>query len=137
MDSWYEHHNEDYSYNDLDKKYEPQLTTNEAPPQPVMPLNEDIKEYVVEPLPTLTTVDIDDMSVTGNNVAGITTSGNLPVTDYHDLNVSGISVKDFMEEVSARLAILQPNEELHEKYPALKDAYDHYKTIEALIHQTD
>ena len=37
-----------------------------------------------------------------------------------------------METVKERLLILTPSFEKHEKYPALKEAYDHYKLIEAL-----
>jgi hypothetical protein len=37
-----------------------------------------------------------------------------------------------METVKERLLILTPAFEKHEKYPALKEAYDHYKLIEAL-----
>ena len=34
-----------------------------------------------------------------------------------------------------RLLILVPNFEKHEKYAALKKAYNHYKMIEALIQE--
>jgi acyl-[acyl carrier protein]--UDP-N-acetylglucosamine O-acyltransferase len=37
-----------------------------------------------------------------------------------------------METVKERLLILTPAFEKHEQYPALKEAYDHYKLIEAL-----
>jgi len=35
--------------------------------------------------------------------------------------------------IEDRLAILRINETLHEKYPALKEAYEHYKLIEKLV----
>jgi hypothetical protein len=39
-----------------------------------------------------------------------------------------------LEEIEKRLHILtKPNQELLDKYPALKEAYDHYKLIEKLI----
>lgn len=50
-----------------------------------------------------------------------------------DVVVDGVSLKDFMKSVNERLAILTPDLEKLEKYAALKAAYDHYKTIEALI----
>ncbi len=47
--------------------------------------------------------------------------------------------KDFQEmqarlaKIEERLAILQPNEELQKRYPALREAYEHYKLIEKLV----
>jgi hypothetical protein len=38
-----------------------------------------------------------------------------------------------IEKIEERLSILQPNEELHEKYPAFREAYEHYKLIEKLV----
>jgi hypothetical protein len=42
-----------------------------------------------------------------------------------------------METVKERLLILAPNFELHEKYPALKEAYEHYKVLEAMMAADD
>jgi D-mannonate dehydratase len=39
-----------------------------------------------------------------------------------------------IKDIEQRLAIVVPGEELHNKYPALKEAYDHYKLIEALVY---
>lgn len=36
-------------------------------------------------------------------------------------------------EIENRLAIILPNEELLNKFPALKEAYDNYKLIEKLV----
>lgn len=38
-----------------------------------------------------------------------------------------------IEKIEERLSILRPNEELHEKYPALREAYEHYMLIEKLV----
>mgnify|MGYP003350425794 CR=1 FL=1 len=38
-----------------------------------------------------------------------------------------------VEMLKERLLILTPNFELHERYPALKEAYEHYKVLEALF----
>jgi len=38
-----------------------------------------------------------------------------------------------VQEIEKRLAILQPNETLQEKYPVLQEAYDAYKIIEKLV----
>lgn len=40
-----------------------------------------------------------------------------------------------LDEIEKRLAIINPDEVLMEKYPALKEAYDHYKMIEAMVNQ--
>lgn len=49
-----------------------------------------------------------------------------------DITIGGQSLKEFMEGVSRRLAILVPDPELLEEFEALKQAYEHYKTLEAL-----
>lgn len=47
--------------------------------------------------------------------------------------------KDFRElesriaKIEERLAILRPNEELQKRFPALQEAYEHYKLIEKLV----
>lgn len=38
-----------------------------------------------------------------------------------------------IEKIEKQLSILRPNIELHDKYPALKQAYEDYKIIERLI----
>lgn len=49
-----------------------------------------------------------------------------------DIKIDGKSLSEFMDRVEARLGILQPKPELLEKFEALKQAYEHYKTLEAL-----
>ena len=44
---------------------------------------------------------------------------------------------EVVETLKERLLILAPAFEKHEKYPALKEAYDHYKLIEALCKEED
>jgi len=38
-----------------------------------------------------------------------------------------------LDEICERLSILEPNPALMEKYSALREAYEHYKTLEALL----
>ncbi len=38
-----------------------------------------------------------------------------------------------VQELEKRLLVLYPNEQLHEKYESLKEAYESYKLIEKLI----
>jgi hypothetical protein len=49
-----------------------------------------------------------------------------------DLKVGGVSIKDSLESINKRLAILQPDPEKLEHFEALRKAYEHYKTLEAL-----
>ena len=44
---------------------------------------------------------------------------------------------DMMETLKKRLLILTPNFEMHEKYPMLKELYDEYKAMEALLSGPD
>jgi hypothetical protein len=52
---------------------------------------------------------------------------NLP----KDPNFQGLCNR--IAELEKRLLVLHPNGELHEKYPALKEAYDTYLIIEKLV----
>lgn len=46
--------------------------------------------------------------------------------------INGRNISEFMETISKRLAILVPDPEKLEHFEALKKAYEHYKTLEAL-----
>lgn len=50
-----------------------------------------------------------------------------------DIKISGRSLRDFMDQVSRRLAILTPDPARLERYEALRQAYEHYLTLEALL----
>ena len=54
-----------------------------------------------------------------------------------DIKIGNRSLKDFMQTMEERLAILVPDPEKLEKFEALKKAYDHYKTMEALCFPKD
>ena len=49
-----------------------------------------------------------------------------------DLIVKGVNILDMVQKINDRLAILVPDPVLLEKYEALREAYEHYKTLEAL-----
>lgn len=49
-----------------------------------------------------------------------------------DLKIDGKSLKDFMSKMEQRLSILVPDPAKLEKFQALKQAYEHYKTMESL-----
>jgi hypothetical protein len=48
-------------------------------------------------------------------------------------NVSVDEIIDFMDTMKKRMLVLTPMFELHEKYPALKEAYTNYLLIEKLV----
>ena len=54
-----------------------------------------------------------------------------------DIFINGQSLSDWMSAVDRRLSILVPNPELLEKYSALQEAYDHYKTLESLLYEQE
>ena len=53
----------------------------------------------------------------------------------HDIIVDGESLRETLELIKSRLAILVPSEEKLQKYEALRNAYDQYKVIEALLNE--
>jgi hypothetical protein len=54
-----------------------------------------------------------------------------------DIFVQGKSMKAWMETVEKRLSILQPKPELLKKYKALEQAYEHFKTLEAILYEQE
>jgi hypothetical protein len=63
----------------------------------------------------------------------ITISGNKPIlsTDKNNINLDELA--EMMKIMRERFLIIVPDFEKHEKYEALKKAYDHYKLMEALV----
>lgn len=53
--------------------------------------------------------------------------------DAEDIQVGDWSLKQELDKINERLAILRPDPDLLEKYEALRNAYEHYKTLEALL----
>lgn len=49
-----------------------------------------------------------------------------------DVKIKGISIAKALEDIQKRLAILVPDPAKLEHFAALKRAYEHYKTLEAL-----
>ena len=52
-----------------------------------------------------------------------------------DITVDGKSLKQFMDKMEERLAILVPDPAKLEKFQALKKAYEHYKLMEKLCQE--
>ena len=73
-----------------------------------------------------------------NTAAKISAKGQLHLDGENaDVVMNGVSLKDILNGITDRLSILQPKPELLEKYANLREAYEHYKTLEALLHQAD
>ena len=49
-----------------------------------------------------------------------------------DVKIKGVSIAKALEDIQSRLAILVPDPAKLEHFAALKKAYEHYKTLEAL-----
>jgi hypothetical protein len=68
--------------------------------------------------------------------AGLTISNN---SSWRSINLDLPNNTDFrkiqerLNVIEGRLAILQPNQSLQDKFPALQEAYEAYKIIERLI----
>jgi hypothetical protein len=71
-----------------------------------------------------------------SNSGYITSSGYghtiVPEVAYKE-DVSKIN--DRLSKIEERLCILSPSFELHDKYPALKEAYEAYRIIEGLVNE--
>ncbi len=57
---------------------------------------------------------------------------DINVSQDADIKLGNKSLKEFMNKMEQRLAILQPDPKKLEKFDALKKAYEHYKTVEAM-----
>ena len=77
-------------------------------------------------------------SYTWDNTNATTATGKLKVEGKDaDIFINGQSLSDWMQAVEKRLTILRPNPELQEKYSALQEAYNHYKTLESLLYEQE
>jgi len=67
--------------------------------------------------------------------ANVKITGNNPTihTDKNSINLD--EVADLVKILKERLLVIIPDFEKHEKYAALKKAYDHYKLIEAMAQE--
>jgi len=60
---------------------------------------------------------------------------NSTVLHASDVMLDGRSLASFMDKVSQRLCILTPDPEKLKKFQVLKDAYEHYLTLERLLNE--
>lgn len=77
-------------------------------------------------------------STSASNAAKISAKGQLHIEgEDADIVINGVKLSDILNGITDRLSILQPKPELLEKYENLRLAYEHYKTLEALLHEVD
>ena len=58
-----------------------------------------------------------------------TTKAKVNITDS-DLVIDGLSLRDFMQTVNERMAIMVPNPKLEEEFEELKECADRYRELE-------
>ena len=63
------------------------------------------------------------------------TSDGIDMAAGTDIKVDGKSLKEFMNKMEERLAILVPDPAKLEQFAALKKAYEHYKLMESLCQE--
>ena len=87
--------------------------------------------------PSGQTLTVNGTGHTWTNVAKTTAKGQLQLEgEDADLVINGVKLSDTLKAINDRLAVLQPKPELLSKYDNLRQAYEHYKTLEALLHES-
>jgi hypothetical protein len=71
---------------------------------------------------------------TSSSTVNITGDG-IDMAAGTDIKIDGRSLKNFMDKMEERLAILVPDPSKLEKFEALKKAYEHYKLMEKLCQE--
>ncbi len=61
--------------------------------------------------------------------------GGIDLDEDADIMIGGRSMKKILDGIEQRLAILVPDPKKLERYEALQQAYQHYKTLEALCNE--
>lgn len=73
-------------------------------------------------------------TVPSNNNVNIHSTG-IDLTADADIMIGGRSMKKLLEGIEQRLSILVPDPKKLARYEALQQAYEHYKTLEALCNE--
>ena len=72
---------------------------------------------------------------TNTNLTGLNQSSKISIKGENaDLDINGVSLKDFMARVEQRLAILTPDSRLEAEWSELKTLGDRYRELEKEIH---
>jgi len=80
------------------------------------------------------TITISDAAITNSVYTASTYNGDFAIQLPSG---STVNVGSALQSIMERLAILEPDFDKMEKYPALREAYNNYKTIEALLAGND
>jgi hypothetical protein len=73
-----------------------------------------------------------------SNTAKMTAKGELHLEGENaDIVVNGVRLSETLRAINERLSILEIKPELHSKYDNLRQAYEHYKTLEALLYEQE
>ena len=83
---------------------------------------------------TITTGVSAITAVSDGSMLNRTTFVHGPV-ECSDVVIEGVSLKERLEILERRMSIIIPDPTKIEKYEALKRAYEHYKTLEALLYE--
>lgn len=86
--------------------------------------------YTTTPQYTFDTTDSITLNPSYNDFNNF--DSDIIVSEDADIKLGNKSLKEFMNKMEQRLAILQPDPKKLEKFDALKKAYEHYKTVEAM-----
>jgi hypothetical protein len=71
---------------------------------------------------------------TSTNLTDLTSAGKISIKGENaDLDINGVSLKDFMARVEQRLAILTPDSRLEEEWEELRALGDRYRELEKEI----
>jgi hypothetical protein len=71
---------------------------------------------------------------TNTNITDLNSSGKISIKGENaDLDINGVSLKDFMARVEQRLAILTPDPRLEEEWEELRVLGDRYRELEKEI----
>lgn len=86
--------------------------------------------------PTWTTATNPMITVDATSNSALKVSGDANIQG--NLTVNGVDIGTTLAKIQDRLAILVPDPARLDKYEALKQAYEHYKVLEALcVDETD
>jgi len=109
-------------------------------------LDLDLGDITIQPdlFDTNVTTDTGDVTIFSDYSSNYTYSDSITMQSPSTITVSSSvfddgtddnfkHLQEQLDSINERLAILQPNPEHLEKYDALREAYEHYKTLERLI----
>jgi hypothetical protein len=71
----------------------------------------------------------------GNSNKVHITGAGIEMDEDADITIGGRSMKKMLEGIEHRLSILVPDPKKLQRYEALQQAYEHYKTLEALCNE--